>query len=394
MRDVPIIRSVVTVTVAAGLVVVGLFVGGCESSAEQAAAPPPPPVNVVVPTQKDVQEFDEFTGRVAAIESLEIRSRVSGYIQSIGFKDGDEVKKGQLLFQIDPRPFQADLDAAKANLGQANAEADYAGRELARIEPIAKTGAASAQELSKAQDQVARAKASIAKADAEIERKKLDVEYASVKSPIDGRISRSLFSVGNLVGGDTLLTNVVSVSPVYVNIDVDERRMIRYRQEARDKGTESIARIRDAKLPLSVALGDQANYAFPGIVVFVDNQVDPLTGTIRVQGEFDNPKNILTPGQFVRARFPAGDQIKAMLVPDRAISRDQDRKYVLKVNDKNIVEYQSVEVGGQFGDERAILKGVNVGDKIIVDGLQRARPGQPVTPTLLQPTTQPAMAAK
>ena len=394
MRDVPMIRTMAAFAVVAGLVVVAVVGSGCEPSAEKAAAPPPPPVNFVIPTQKEVQEYDEFTGRVAAIESLEIRSRVSGYIQSIGFKDGDEVKKGQLLFQIDPRPFQADLDAAKANLGQAKAEADYAGRELARIEPIAKTGAASAQELSKAQDQVARAKASIAKAEAEIERKQLDVDYASVKSPIDGRISRALFSVGNLVAGDTLLTNVVSVSPVNVNIDVDERRMLRYRQTARDKGTESIARIRDAKLPLSIALGDQGDFAFHGIIVFVDNKVDPLTGTIAVQGEFDNPKNILTPGQFVRARFPAGEQVKAMLVPDRAISRDQDRKYVLKVNDKNIVEYQSVEIGGAFGDERAILKGVNPGDKVIVDGLQRARPGQPVTPTLLQPTTQPAMAAK
>jgi multidrug efflux system membrane fusion protein len=374
-----------------------LSLGGCDQAETQAASAssaPPPPVNVIVPVEQKVQEFDEFTGRIAAIDSLEVRSRVSGYIQSIGFKDGDEVKKGQLLYQIDPRPYQAELDAAKAQRGQAQAETDYAQRELERIEPLAKTGTASPQELSKAQDSVARAKASIAKAEAAIERAQLDVDYASVKSPIDGRISKSNFTVGNLVGGDTLLTTVVSISPIYVNVDVDERRMLGYRKAARDKGTENVVNVRDAKLPIFVALANETDYPHQGIIVFVDNQVDALTGTIRIRAELDNPKGLFVPGQFVRARFPNGDPAMSMLVPDRAISRDQDRNYVLKVNDKNVVEYQPVTIGGVFGDERAVTKGLNAGDKVVVDGIQRARPGQPVTPTLIQPTTQPADAVK
>ena len=395
MRDVPFSRVLLGLATAGGLAVALLSSGGCDQAETQAAAGPaaPPPVNVMVPTEQKVQEFDEFTGRIAAIDSLEVRSRVSGYIQSVGFKDGDEVQKGQLLFQIDPRPYQAELDSAKAERGQAQAETDYAQRELERIEPLAKSGTASPQELSKAQDSVARAKASIAKAEAAIERAQLDVDYSSVKSPIDGRISKSNFTLGNLVAGDTLLTTVVSISPIYVNIDVDERRMLGYRKQAREKGSGDV-NVRDAKMPIFVALANEADFPNQGIIVFVDNQVDPLTGTIRVRAELDNPKGLFIPGQFVRARFPNGAPAVSLLVPDRAISRDQDRNYVLKVNDKNVVEYQSVTIGGVFGDERSITKGLNPGEKIVVDGIQRARPGQPVTPTLIQPTTQPADATK
>jgi RND family efflux transporter MFP subunit len=369
--------------------------GGCGKSESQASvAPPPPPVNVMVPVEREVQDFDEFTGRVAAVESIDVRSRVSGYIQSVGFKDGDEVKKDQLLFQIDPRPFVAELNQAKAQLGQAKAEEDYAGREFARLEPLAKAGSAAQSELSKARDMVDRAKASIAKANASIERAQLDVDYAAVKSPIDGRISTTTLSVGNLVAGDTLLTSVVSISPIYVNIDVDERRMLFYQEEARKKGQPNPKSIRDANLPIFVGVADNKEFPHKGVLDFVNNKVDPLTGTIRARGVFDNAERRLTPGQYVQARFPRGAPAKTLLVPDRAIARDQDRNYVLSVNDKNVVEYRSVETGGRFGDERAVTKGLKSGERIVVDGLQRARPGQPVTPTLVEPaTTRPAAVA-
>jgi RND family efflux transporter MFP subunit len=208
-------------------------------------------------------------------------------------------------------------------------------------------------------------------------------------------VSKTVFTVGNLVGGDTLLTNVVSVDPIYVNIDVDERRMLGYRAQAKEKGAEDPKRIRDANLPILIALANETDFPRQGVIDFVDNQVDPLTGTIRVRGDFKNEDRLLTPGQFVRARFPRGGPSKSLLVPDRAVGRDQDRKYVLAVNDKNIVEYRSVDTGGLFGEDRAITKGLSAGEKIVLDGLQRARPGQPVTPTLVEPksTTQPAVAA-
>jgi RND family efflux transporter MFP subunit len=367
-----------------------LLLSGCDNSEAAAnASPPPPPVNVILPVEDKVQQYDEFIGRVAALDSVDIRARVSGYILSIGFKDGDEVKSGQVLFQIDPKPFSAALDQAKAQLGQAQAELSYAQREYDRLAPLLKSGVASPEEVSKAQDQVARGQASIDSAKAQIEAKQLDLDYASVKSPIDGRISKSGFSVGNLIGGDTLLTTVVSINPIYVDINVDERRLLAYRAEARRKGTNNLTNISDAKLPLFVALSNEKDFGRKGVVNFVDNRVDPLTGTIQVRGLFDNNDRMLTPGQFVRAHFPYGDALDLPMIPDRAIARDQDRKYVLVVDDKNIVSYRSVETGPLEGENRSITSGLKLGERVIVDGLQRARPGQPVTPTLLQPTTQP-----
>ena len=365
------------------------LVSGCDSSESQASTPPPPPVNTVAPVPRVVQEYDNFTGRVAAVDSIEVRSHVGGYILSVGFKDGDYVKKGQVLFQIDPKPFEAQLNQAKAQRKQAQAESDFGNRELERLKPLIDSGAASQNEVSKAQDMADRGAASIAKADAEIQAKQLDLDYASVKSPIDGRISRANFSGGNLIGGDTALTSVVSLDPVYVTMDVDDNTLLFYRREARKTIQDNITRIRDANMPIFVALADEKDFPHKGIMEYVDNQVDPLTGTIRVRGEFPNPNRILTPGQFVRARFPRGDAHERLLVPDRAIGRDQDRKYVLAVNDKNIVEYRAVEIGELFGEDRAIISGLNAGDRVVVDGVQRARPGQPVTATLIQPATQP-----
>lgn len=362
---------------------------GCDKAAPQVATAPPPNVNVIKPVEREVQEYDEFTGRVAAMETVDIRSRVSGYILKAGFKDGEEVTAGQVLFEIDPRPFVAQLDIAKAKLIQANAEKEYADRELARIEPLAKTGGASQLELSRAIDMVARAKGSIAAANADIEARQLDVDYATVKSPIAGRVSKAEFNVGNLVGGDTLLTKVVSIHPIHVNIDVDERRYLIYRELGRHTGVANPVNFRDAKLSMFVSLANETDFPHKGICDFVDNRVDPLTGTIRVRAEFENTLRVLVAGQFVRARIPRGAPKKELLVPDRAIAHDQDRKYVLVVNDKNIVEYRSVETGGLYGEERAVMKGIAAGDQIIVDGLQRARPGQPVSPSVLPPATQP-----
>jgi RND family efflux transporter MFP subunit len=367
---------------------------GCEKTEATVKTAPPPPVNVITPVQREVQEYDEFNGRVQAVNTVDIRSHVGGYIQKVNFTDGAEVKAGDVLIEIDPRPFQATLDQANATRQQAQAELDYADRELKRIEPLVPTGGASQLELSKAQDGVARGKASIAAADAQIEAAKLNVAYAQVKSPIDGRVSKSNFTEGNLVAGDTLLTTVVSVNPINVNIDVDERRFEMYRAIARKSGQSNPTKFRDINLPMFVALASETDFPHKGIVDFVDNQVDALTGTIRVRGEFDNTDRALISGQYVQVRVPRGTATQELLVPERAIGFDQDRKYVLVVNDKDIVEYRPIETGGQFGEERAVTKGINAGERIIVDGMQRARPGLPVTPNVVQPSTQPTTAAK
>jgi RND family efflux transporter MFP subunit len=362
----------------------------CEKEEAKVASAPPPPVNVVVPAERKVQEFDEFTGRVAAVESVDIRARVGGYIQTIGFKDGDEVKKGQLLFQIDPRPYQATLDATKAGLAAANAELAFAKDELARIEPAAKAGAASMQELEKAKDQLARAEARISGANAEIEKAQLDLDYAAVQSPIDGRISKSSLSVGNLIAGDTLLTSVVSLNPIQVNFDVDERRLLIYRADARKRGQDNLTRIREANVPVWVAMSNEKDFPHQGVLDFVDNQVDQQTGTIRARAEFENQKRILLPGQYVRVRIRRGEPQNGLLVPDRAVGKDQDRKFLLVLDGKNVVQYRNVETGGLDGEDRVILQGLSAGEQVIVDGLQRARPGQTVTPTQVTATSQPA----
>ena len=309
----------------------------------------------MTPVQREVQNYDEFTGRVVAIETVDIRSRVSGYILKIGFKDGDQVKKDQLLFEIDAKPYIAQLDQAKASLNQAQAESEYANRELARVEPLVPTGGASPLELSQAKDKVARAKASIAQANAAIEARQLDVDYASIESPVEGRVSKTNFTVGNLISGDTVLTNVVSITPIYVDIDVDERRLLSYREMARKKGTTNPTNIRDAKLPVFVALSNENDFPAPRHrSIFVDNQVDPLTGTIRVAGGTRQLEKYFHPRPVSAASsFPRGDPEQALLVPDRAIGRDQDRKYVLVVNDKNVVEYRQVKIGGQFARRTA-----------------------------------------
>jgi RND family efflux transporter MFP subunit len=370
-----------------------LAASGCEKTEATVAAAPPPPVNVITPTQREVQEYDEFNGRVAAQKTVDIRSRVSGYIEKIYFTDGTEVKAGDVLIQIDPKPFQATLDQANAQKQQAQAEKDYADRELARIAPLVPSGGASQLELSKAQDAVARGAASLAAAQAQIEAAQLNVDYAKVKSPIDGRVSKSNLSEGNLVGGDTLLTTVVSINPINVNIDVDERRLQAYRELGRKMGITNPVKFRDVGLKMFVALANEKDFPHQGVVEFVDNQVDALTGTIRVRGEFNNEDRALIAGQYVQVRIPRGDPAKQLLVPDRAVGFDQDRKYLLVVNDKNLVEYRPVETGGLFGEDRAVSGKINAGDRVIVDGMQRARPGQPVAPSVVQPSTQP-MAAK
>jgi RND family efflux transporter MFP subunit len=364
---------------------------GCKPAETTVATAPPAPVNVIVPVERVEQEYDEFTGRVMAVATVDVRARVGGYLVKVGFKDGDDVKKDQLLFQIDPRPYEAQLNAAKAQLQQAQAERDYATREESRLKPLQAEGAASATELSKAQDMMARALASISKANAEIEARQLDFDYASVKSPIDGRASKANFSEGNLIAGDTLLTTIVATKPINVTIDIDERRFELYREQARRKGTSNLTRIRDANIEMAVALPDEKGFPHIGVIDFVDNQVNPQTGTIRVRAEFANTDGALVPGQFVRARLKRAEPRPQLLVPDRAIGRDQDRKYLLAVNDQNKVEYRPVNTGDLFGEERSITSGLKAGERIVLDGLQRARPGAEVAPTVvkLESTTQP-----
>lgn len=364
----------------------GVLLSGCGSGEEnrQAAAPPPPEVIVSQVVSRDVTEFAEFTGRMVAADSVDIRARVTGYLTEIAFTDGQEVKVGDMLFQIDPRPFKAALDNAEGQKAQWQAKLAQAKADVARYEKLVPTGAATAQDLDKATANMGEATAAIQSADATIERAKLDLEFARITAPLAGQISKAAFSKGNLIRADTdLLTTIVSLDPIYVNFNVDERGLLQFRERARNSHppAESQPDVRSLKIPVYIGLANEQGYPHQGVINFSDNRIDPTTGTILVRATFDNKQRIFKPGFFVRVRIPVSEPSKSLLVTDRAIGTDQSQKYVYVVDDKNTAQYRAVKLGRLEDDGlRVITEGLQAGDAVIVTGMQRARPGKPVTP--------------
>jgi RND family efflux transporter MFP subunit len=342
-----------------------------------------------------VQPYGEFTGRVESLYKVDIRSRVTGYIDKVTFTDGQEVKKDQVLFEIDKRTILADLAKAKSQLERSQAGVRFAQQDLSRMKTLAPQGAVSQQDLDQATAKFDEATATVATNEATIRGLEVDLSYTTITSPIDGKVSSANFTAGNLVSGDALLTTVVSVDPTYVVFDVDESSMLEYRATARAAGIAPTADLKKAGVPVLVSLANEKDFPHTGILDFADNQVNAKTGTIRARGIFENSRRDMTAGMFVRVRIPKGPQLSAMLIPDRAVLRDQDRRYVLVVDDKNVVQYRSVEIGEiQPGGLRVILSGLAAGEWVISDGVQRARPGSPVTPQKPgESTTQPANAA-
>jgi len=359
------------------------LVASCGEGQKQGGAPPPPAVSVAAPVKLAVSDFDEYVGRFAAVNSVEMRARVSGYLDGLHFKDGQIVKQGDLLFTIDKRPFQNTLDQARANLAQAKSnltftEADYTrGQQLVRDKTIT-------EQTFEQRSQVYRnAQASVSNNEAAVRQAELDIQFTELRAPVNGRIGDRRVSPGNLVtggtaGNTTLLATIVSTDPIYFEFTFDEASFLRY--ERMSKTGNDIAS-RSAGVQVALKLIDEQDFAHNGDMDFVDNAIDRSTGTIRGRAVFANPNNIFTPGMFARVRVPGSPSYEALLVPDAAIGTEQARKFVLTVNADNTVVPKYVTLGQTTADNLRVIKnGLSPDDRVIVNGLLRARPGQKVTP--------------
>ncbi len=358
------------------------FEGGAKGPTQATAAPAAPPVTVSAPLQQEVVERDEFTGQFAAVDYVELRARVSGYLQEIHFEDGQLVKKGDLLFQIDPRPFEIQRASAKAQIDQANATIELADRELKRAAELRQKDFVPASTYDQRLQQLRAGNAALETAKASVRDAELNLEFARIMAPISGRISRHEVSIGNLISGgnsgpSTLLTSIVSLDPIYFYFDVSEADFLSY-QRSIAKG--ELTSPRDDATPVEARLTDEMGWNIKGRIDFVDNQVDRGAGTIRVRAVFANPKFLITPGQFGRVRVPASQPYQAMLVPDAALVTDQSRKLLMTVKEDGTVVPKVVRPGPTYGGLRIIRSGIEPTDRIVINGLVRARPGAKVTP--------------
>jgi RND family efflux transporter MFP subunit len=345
---------------------VGLLTTGCGPKAAR-QGPPPPQVTIAPVEQKDIVEWRGFTGRTEPVESVEIRPRTSGYIQEVRFQSGQLVKKGDVLFVIDPRWNQAVFDQRQAEYQQTKSEADRTDKLLAN-------NAISVEEAG-----ARRSRAEVAKA--ALDSAKLDLEYTEVRAPIDGRVSRALLTEGNYVSGTagsaSLLTTVVSVNPVYVNADIDEETLLKFNELVSSK---KLGATDSGRIPVELQLADESDFPHKGHIESFDNRLDPNTGSILLRAVFANDDDRIVPGLFARIRIPLSELHPVLLVDERAIGTDQANKFVLTLTPTNTVQYQAVELGPLVEGKRIVRSGVAAGDKIVVNGLSHVRPGMPVTP--------------
>jgi RND family efflux transporter MFP subunit len=359
-----------------------LALGGCKREPPALAATPPPVVMVSQPVEREITDYYEYTARTAAVKAVEVRARVSGYLVKINFRDGSMVKTGDLLFQIDPRPFQAVLDQAKGQVGQWEAKLARAEADTTRDQRLLPQRAISQKDLDQAVSDRGEARAAIQSARGAVDKAALDLEFTRVTAPISGRVSRHLIDEGNLVTADsTLLTTIVSIDPMYAYFDADERSVLHVRQLIREGKVQS-ARTVDT-MPVLLGLADETGFAHRGTINFVDNQVNPQTGTLRLRGVFPNEDEALEPGYFARVRVIIGQPRSALLVTERAIDTDQGRKIVYVVNDKNEVVSRPISLGALHDGLRVIEEGVQPGERVIVNGLLQVRPGIIVEPKLV-----------
>jgi RND family efflux transporter MFP subunit len=353
-----------------------------QAAPEASAAPPPPAVTVSPPLRQEIVEWDEYTGQFAAVEYVELRARVSGYLDSIHFQDGQLVKQGDLLFVIDPRPYEIALASAKAQLSEADARLDLADRELARAGQLRHNDFVSASVFDQRNEEMRAAGAAVETAQAAIRQASLDLDFTRITAPVSGRIGRHVVSIGNLVtggsgGATTLLTTIVSLDPIHFYFDLSEQDYLAY-QRAFEQGR--LASTREGKLTVFAHLVDEKGWPHEGKLDFVDNQVDRSAGTIRARGIFPNPDLLITPGQFGRVRVPGSDRYTAILVPDAALVTDQSRELVMTVAADGTVVPRPVRVGPHYQGLRIIRSGIGPDDRVIINGLIRARPGAKVTP--------------
>ena len=368
---------------------------GCGDNAQQAGfQPPPPQVTVATPLATDVTDWDEYTGRFAAVESVDVRSRVSGYLQEVHFTEGAFVKKDDLLFVVDPRPYQAILEEKKADLDRAKAQLDLANNELNRARRLYETKAISEEQLDAKTQARSAAQAEVEAAKAQLNFARLDLEFTHITAPVSGRIGRALVTEGNLVSGgtenSTLLTTIVSMDPIYFYFTGDEQAYIHYLRLDQEGGRRSS---HYANNPVKLKIADEKEFKHSGHMDFVDNRIDESTGTMLGRAVFDNPDNLFVPGMFGKIQLLGEGPYPALLVPDEAIATDQSRKIVFVVDEKNVVQARLIEIAQQVKGLRVVRAGLAPTDRIVINGIQRVRPGIEVAP---QPGTikeQPESAA-
>lgn len=358
---------------------------GCNSATGNLPEVQLPEVTISQPVSREVRDIDEYTGRIEASQTVEVRSRVSGYLQDIFFQDGDFVKKGQPLFLIDPRTYEAELAQAKARVALYNAKYHLAQTVRARNEALLRAKAVSQEEYDQADAAEKESLAARTSAEADTETNRLNVEFTKINAEIDGRIDRTFVTRGNLVQsgpGATLLTRIVSVDPIFVYFYPDELAFLRYtEQRVAADGKMEAQHVRMRKLPVSIVLADGTTYAEPGVIDFAANSVDPSTGTIQVRASFKNPKRALTPGLFVRLRVADENAYQALMIPERAINTDQSDKFVYVVNSEKKAQRKDVQLGSKQGKLRVIKQGLEPNDWVIVSGGLLVRPGSEVKTT-------------
>jgi len=358
-----------------------LIPAGCPRPGSQ-AAPPPPQVTVSTVEQRELVEWDEFTGRTEAVEMVDVRPRISGHIQEVKFHSGQLVHKGDVLFVIDPRWQQADFDRRQADHELAKLRMETAEHEAARTVQLLEKKAISAEEAEQRQSRHREAKAALLAAEAFRNSAQLDLEFTSIRSPINGRVSRALVTAGNYVSGlagtATLLTTIVSVDPIYVYVDVDENSLLKINARMRDpiSGARSEGNI---NIPVELQLADETGFPHVGQVESFDNRLDAQSGSIVLRAVFPNPEERIVPGLFARIRL-SGAKHPAFLVDETAIGTDQAQKFVLTLTPTNTTAYRPIKLGSLVDGKRVVREGLQAGDKIVVNGLARIRPGMPVTP--------------
>src|SRR5262245_11723688 len=368
-------------------VLLGLCLGlaGCVRAPSTAPEAAPTPVTVSRPVERDLTDYADFTGRPAAVDSVEVRARVWGYLDQVHFKEGALVKKGDVLFEIDPRLYRADFERTRGTVAQYEARVHRTERDHRRAKSLLARGAVSQEDHDRYEADYREAVANLDVARANRDLAALNLGYTRVTAPVGGRVSRYVVTVGNLIqSGDqnsgTLLTTIVSVDPMYAYFDVDERTVLRVRKLIREGKARSA---RETAWPVSLGLATEEGFPHRGTINFVDNQVNPKTGTLRVRGVFPNKDEALSPGFFARVRVPIGQPHRALLVTDRAIDTDQGQKVLYVVNEKNEVVSRAVRLGALHHGLREITEGLNAGERVIVSGLQQVRPGLTVEPKLV-----------
>ena len=364
--------------IAAAITVAAIMAGLATPLSAQQPAGPPPTVTVAKPVVKDVVEHDDYTGRFNAVDYVEVRARVTGYLNQINFQDGAYVKKGDILFVIDQRPYQAAYDQAKATETSAKARVAFSQTDLERAQALSKTGNITEQTTDQRRQSAQTAQADLDNAEAALKQADLNLNFTEVKAPVSGRISQRLVSQGNIVVADqTKLTTIVSLDPIYFSFTVDERNFLNYEKEL---GIGMGRTLQHAPPPVMIMLTGEDTPTHPGILDFVDNSVDDATGSILLRATVDNHDLLIKPGLFGVISMPASEKYKGVLIPDEAVASNQDKRIVYVVADDGTVSAREVRVGGKIDGYRIVRKGLDGTETIVISGLTRVRPGSKVTP--------------